>query len=119
RAAAAVLVVAVALLPSVACGDDGGDGRDGGDGAASGEEEAQGDDRSDTGGTSTPEEEGPFAVGHRSLTLVDGSRPTDAVADVLPARPDRTIEVEVVYPAQGDAGPEPTGDLLAAGAAVR
>ena len=124
RAAAAVLVAALALLPSVACSDGGGDGREGGgdDGAvaggeATGGEEAPGGGQSDSGGTGA-RDEGPFAVGHRSLTLVDDSRPTDAVPDVQPARPDRTIEVKVVYPARGDAGPEPTSELLAAGAAV-
>ena len=119
RAAAAVLVAALALLPSVACSDGDGDGREGGggDGAVTGGDEAPGDGGSNTGGSSAADE-GPFAVGHRSLTLVDDSRPTDAVPDVLPARPDRTIEVEVVYPTRGDAGPEPTGEILTPDAAV-
>lgn len=51
--------------------------------------------------------EGPFAVGRRSLELVDESRPTDAVpAAGLAEAPDRTVPVEVVYPAEG----EPTAD---------
>lgn len=50
----------------------------------------------------------PYAVGRHELTLVDGSRPTPAVpAQGRAAEPDRTIEVEVVYPAAGDAPPEP------------
>lgn len=61
--------------------------------------------------------EGPFASGRRTLTLVDAERTTDAVPGSLPERPDRTLVVDVVYPAEGDPGPEPTGDV-AAGAAV-
>jgi dienelactone hydrolase len=49
----------------------------------------------------------PFAVGHRTMTLVDATRPTAAVPDVQPAVPDRTIEVDVVYPAEGDPAPDP------------
>lgn len=62
--------------------------------------------------------EPPFATGRRHLTLVDPTRGTDAVPDKLPARPDRTIEVEVVYPAAGEPGPEPTGDPVGEGDSV-
>jgi dienelactone hydrolase len=62
--------------------------------------------------------EPPFATGRRSLTLVDPTRGTDAVPDKLPARPDRTIEVDVVYPAAGEPGPEPTGDPVGEGDSV-
>jgi dienelactone hydrolase len=51
---------------------------------------------------------GPFATGRRTLSLVDAGRGTAEVPGVLPARADRTIEVEVVYPAEGDPAPEPT-----------
>jgi dienelactone hydrolase len=45
----------------------------------------------------------PFAVGRREMTLVDPSRPTPAVAaQNLPERPDRTLDVEVLYPAAGE-----------------
>jgi len=51
---------------------------------------------------------GPYATGRRTVTLVDASRGTAEVPGVLPARADRTIEVEIVYPAEGEPGPEPT-----------
>jgi len=45
---------------------------------------------------------GPFAVGVTTLTLVDESRPTDAVGE--PADADsRTLVTEVWYPAEGPA----------------
>ncbi len=72
---------------------------------------SSGDDEQADAGAATPESatpEGPFATGRRTMTLVDTSRTTDAVPDKLPERPDRTIEVEVVYPAEGEAGPDPT-----------
>ena len=55
--------------------------------------------------------EPPFAVATRHLTLVDRSRPTPAVpAAHVAARPDRTIAVDLYYPAAGRPGPEPTGE---------
>jgi dienelactone hydrolase len=57
-------------------------------------------------------------VGRRSMTLVDASRTTDGVPGKQPARQDRTIEVEVVYPAAGDAGPEDPDQLVGGGASV-
>ena len=112
-----MLAAVLTLLAGGACSGDGADtsGSRGGDRAAEGGAGAAGQDGRDEAGSPT---EGPFAVGQRSLTLVDASRTTDAVLGTLPARPDRTVEVEVVYPAEGDAGPEPTGELLTAGAAV-
>ncbi len=48
-------------------------------------------------------------MGRRDLTLVDGSRPTDAVPDKgVEALPDRTLPVIVTYPAVGDPGEPPT-----------
>jgi dienelactone hydrolase len=45
------------------------------------------------------------------LKLVDESRPTPAVAaQHRPERRDRTVEVELYYPAAGDPGPEPDGE---------
>jgi dienelactone hydrolase len=46
--------------------------------------------------------EGPFAVGRRSLTLVDSSRPT-APNRSYPGAPNRTLSTLILYPAQGDA----------------
>ncbi len=58
---------------------------------------------------------GPYAVGVRSLTLVDSSRPTQAHAG-LPALPSRTLPTQVWYPATGSPGAAPVPDaLLAAG----
>lgn len=114
RTAVPVLAAVLALLAGGACSDDGADtsAPRGGDTAA---EDGAGGAGHDEAGSPA---EGPFAVGQRSLTLVDASRTTDAVPGALPARPDRSVEVEVLYPADGDAGPEPTGELLTAGAAV-
>lgn len=46
---------------------------------------------------------GPYAVGVRSLTLVDSTRQTPAHAG-LPALPSRTLPTQVWYPAAGPAG---------------
>ena len=45
---------------------------------------------------------GPYAVGERSFTFVDTSRPTAANGDYAGA-PTRTLRVLVLYPARGDA----------------
>lgn len=51
----------------------------------------------------------PYAVGQRTETLVDTSRPTQAVpAQGLAEQPDRTIELIVLYPAEGE--PPTDGD---------
>lgn len=90
------LLVAGALLAvsAAACsfGDDGDEAASESDGASS---------------ETAADPSGPFAVGRRDLTLVDTTRATPAVPDRMPAEPDRTIDVEVVYPAEGTAGPEP------------
>src|SRR5262245_60288337 len=58
---------------------------------------------------------GPYAVGVRSLQLVDATRPTPAHAG-LPALPSRTLPRQVWYPAEGPAGAAPVpGAPLAAG----
>jgi predicted dienelactone hydrolase len=58
---------------------------------------------------------GPFAVGVRSLTLVDTTRQTPAHAG-LPALPSRTLPTQVWYPAAGPAGATPVPDApLASG----
>lgn len=50
-----------------------------------------------------PAPEPPFAVGRRTMELVDESRPTDAWPQAgVEAAPNRTIETVVVYPAAGD-----------------
>ena len=65
-------------------------------------------DRSGDGGASTvAAPEAPFAAGHRELALVDTTRPTPEVPGAVPARPERTIDVDIVYPAAGPPGPEP------------
>jgi len=58
---------------------------------------------------------GPYAVGVRSLTLVDSSRQTPAHAG-LPALPSRTLPTQIWYPATGPAGAAPVADApLASG----
>jgi fermentation-respiration switch protein FrsA (DUF1100 family) len=44
---------------------------------------------------------GPYAVGVRTESFVDAGRPTDANRGA-PARPSRTLQTMVLYPAQGD-----------------
>ena len=49
--------------------------------------------------------EPPFAVGRQDLVLVDPARPTDPVESIpLEGRDDRTVELSVFYPAQGQPG---------------
>src|SRR5262245_27901557 len=58
---------------------------------------------------------GPYAVGVRSLTLVDSSRQTPPHAG-LPALPSRTLPTQIWYPATGPAGAAPVADApLASG----
>jgi predicted dienelactone hydrolase len=52
---------------------------------------------------------GPFAVGVRSLTLVDTTRQTPAHGS-FPALPSRTLPTQVWYPATGPAGAAPVPD---------
>src|SRR5262249_10649851 len=52
---------------------------------------------------------GPFAVGVRSLTLVDTTRQTPAHAG-FPALPSRTLPTQVWYPTTGPAGAAPVPD---------
>jgi dienelactone hydrolase len=103
--AAAAVAVLLAAIASCSSGDDEAD-------------EAEGDSAGADSAAATPD--GPFASGRRTMTLVDTTRPTDSVPNVLAAEPDRTIEVEVVYPAAGEPGPapDPTGEPAAPGAAV-
>ena len=58
-----------------------------------------GDDESTTG----PAPEAAFAVGTRFETFVDRSRPTDSTAE-SEAKPERTFETLVTYPAAGSPG---------------
>jgi dienelactone hydrolase len=113
RAALAV-VVAVGLAMAAACSSGDGSAGDADTG------DAAGGDAAAEAAASESAPEPPFATGHRALTLVDESRPTDAVPGVQPAEPDRTVEVDVVYPAEGDAGPDPdpTAEPASPGAAV-
>ena len=53
----------------------------------------------------------PYAVGERTVTLVDTDRGTQAVpAQGIAEKPDRTIELIVLYPAEGEATGEAAGD---------
>jgi predicted dienelactone hydrolase len=52
---------------------------------------------------------GPYAVGVRSLTFVDSTRPTPPHAG-FPALPSRTLPTQVWYPATGPAGAAPVAD---------
>lgn len=107
RAAAATVACAAVLAGSAGCSSGGTAGGEGG-GA---------DPRGGSAPTTTVPEP-PFATGRRTLTLVDATRTTDEAPGVQPERPDRTIDVEVVYPASGEPGPEPTGEPGLAGASV-
>lgn len=63
--------------------------------------------------TTTLPEQDEYAVGRRTLELVDGSRPTDADPKRdLAAQPDRTLPVLVLYPAEGEvpAATDPVDD---------
>ncbi len=101
------MAVAVALLAG-ACsrGDNESDASDApsGDAAAAGHPDAD----------APPE--APFAVGHRALTLADESRGTDAVpAAGVEAQPDRAIELDVLYPAEGEPSAAPMRPETGAG----
>jgi predicted dienelactone hydrolase len=53
----------------------------------------------------------PYAVGERTATLVDTGRGTQAVpAQGIAEKPDRTVELAVLYPADGEATGEAAGD---------
>ncbi len=58
--------------------------------------------------TSAQSEAEPPAIGWRTVEVIDPTRPTDEViregSVVLEAATDRTIPVEIVYPAEGDGG---------------
>jgi pimeloyl-ACP methyl ester carboxylesterase len=89
------LGLALVLVVAVGCssGDDGADQPGGEANAAP--------------GTTAPAPEPPFAVGHRAMELVDDSRPTDAFPPAgVEAAADRTVEVNLLYPAEGDAPAE-------------
>jgi predicted dienelactone hydrolase len=95
-----VLIVAAALaLAGAACSSDAGTG-----GAATGPD--------DSPTTSTTLD---YAVGQRSIELVDHSRPTAAdPTRNLPERPNRTIPVTLLYPAEGAPVTNPTPVVNAA-----
>jgi dienelactone hydrolase len=106
-AGAVVLAVAVAL-PGGACAgnDNDSDASDGpsGDAAAAGHSAADAPPAA------------PFAVGHRAMTLVDESRSTDAVpAAGVEAQSDRTIVLDVLYPAEGEPSATPIRPETGAG----
>jgi dienelactone hydrolase len=89
------------LALAAACSSGGGSDGGGAPAAAGAGTSATGDTAH--AGTAGP----PFAVGRREMTLVDRLRPTPAVAaQGLPERPDRTVEVEVLYPAAGEPTPD-------------
>jgi dienelactone hydrolase len=87
------LCTALALVAAAACSSGSGSGGAGSE-------------------TTAPAPAGPpYAVGRRAYTLVDTSRRTPAVpAAHLAAKADRTIKVELFYPATGEPGAEPPAD---------
>jgi predicted dienelactone hydrolase len=100
-----VLILAAVAPAAAACG---GDDDDDGHGAAT---TGAGDDAGatvtppgpgQTGGPGTDDLgiDGPYTVGLRTFTAVDPSRPTDAAAGADPA-PERTLPVDLLYPATG------------------
>jgi fermentation-respiration switch protein FrsA (DUF1100 family) len=56
---------------------------------------------------------GPYAVGTRSVTFVDDSRPTKAIGS-FPGAPNRTLATDFWYPAEGDPAAAPAADAKAA-----
>jgi fermentation-respiration switch protein FrsA (DUF1100 family) len=56
---------------------------------------------------------GPYAVGTRSVTFVDDSRPTKAIGS-FPGAPNRTLVTDFWYPAEGDPAAAPAADAKAA-----
>lgn len=82
--------VAALMVLAAACSSGSGDGG-GDDGGGDGER------------AEAPAPEPPFAVERRTVEMVDSSRPTDAYPPAgVAARPDRTLEVHLVYPAEAD-----------------
>lgn len=70
-----------------------------------------------TGSSDAATTAGPYAVGRRSVTFVDKTRTTNADPQRnLPERPERTLPVMLLYPAEGSVDPEgaPTDDLAPA-----
>lgn len=59
-----------------------------------------------TGGSTTGNSHGPFAVGVRTETFTDTTRSTPANGSV-PEKPSRTLETIIEYPAQGGADSQP------------
>lgn len=94
------LAVALVLAVAGACSDD----------EASPSTTAPGRAPGESTTTAAPVDPGPpYAVGRRDLTVVDADRGTDARPDQgIEARPDRTIDLTVIYPADGDPGEAPS-----------
>lgn len=104
-----LLAVVFALAAATgACSDDGGDPA-AGEGAGGVDRSTTSADSDGTDGAEGAEPaEAPFAVGRRDFTLVDESRGTDAVPSAgVATAPDRTIELTVIYPAEGEPGDVP------------
>jgi alpha-beta hydrolase superfamily lysophospholipase len=57
----------------------------------------------------TAKASGPFAIGVRTVTFIDRSRPNNR-KDTQPGAPRRTIVTNIWYPAEGPAGPNETPD---------
>jgi dienelactone hydrolase len=96
----AALLVGVIVVAGCSSGDDS-DSSPGSSGSSGSSSDSDGPAEA-----SAPAAEAPFPVGRRTVTLVDDSRPTDAVpAAGIAASGSRTIEVELVYPAaEGSTG---------------
>lgn len=65
-----------------------------------------------TKGDASTKTTGPYAVGTKSLTLVDDTRQTPAFGD-HPAVPNRTVVTDIWYPAAGDPAAPTTADAPA------
>lgn len=99
---AGALIVALALT-TAACGSSGSSGD-------RGSAPAGADTTVSAAASSTdPEAPGTFAVGQASRTWVDRTRPTDAHGGE-PEQPERTLEVLILYPADGERTAEPVTD---------
>jgi dienelactone hydrolase len=98
------LVLALALPLALATGCSAGGGSNTGSrGSAGTEDGATTADAAESGATPSASAEPPFAVGRRTMDMVDHRRSTEAYPPAsVAAAPDRTIAVTLFYPAEGD-----------------
>ncbi len=104
---AVALGLVLALALPLAAGCSAGDGGSNGTGSRGSPTSADGGTTAGAAGSATAPShspaEPPFAVGRRTMDMVDHRRPTEAYPTAqVPAAPDRTIAVTLLYPAAGN-----------------